>query len=314
VLNLVAVVLVTAAVNMALFNGSRHGNGVRGAALSACTTAAADDANANSSADSLATSVRAQYGLFVGVLSASGHFDARQAIRETWGQDPRLLRVTFFTLRPKSNETLLQLQEEAAQVGDLIVTSEVAEDYYNITYSTLALFRAAAAYGPQVKYVLKADDDAYIRVSLLLEALKGAPSTWVYAGHAMRAHDIPRPPGRRWGIAYSNWPSNKSVVYGWGQVGYVLLVDLVRRIAAGAPHLIIAADNLVIVEDIAVGLWVHALSELHNETASHIVLPYHPQCDADALSVSATLWVPRAQHMRCAHRRSGGKCCRDLVD
>lgn len=153
--------------------------------------------------------------LFVGVLSAAKNAAARQAVRDTWGSDSRIARIMFVVLLPKSNATLLQLQAEAVGYSDLTVVHEVAEDYKHLTYATLTVFRAAAALGPHIQYVMKTDDDCYIRLPLLMKSLASAPRMWAYAGWPMRETPIPRPPSK-WGIPTELWPSNASVVYGYG--------------------------------------------------------------------------------------------------
>lgn len=153
--------------------------------------------------------------LFVGVLSAAKNAAARQAVRDTWGSDSRIARIMFVVLLPKSNATLLQLQAEAVGYSDLTVVHEVAEDYKHLTYATLTVFRAAAALGPHIQYVMKTDDDCYIRLPLLMKSLASAPRMWAYAGWPMSERPIPRPPSK-WGIPTELWPSNASVVYGYG--------------------------------------------------------------------------------------------------
>lgn len=250
--------------------------------------------------------VREQYGLYVGVLSASGNFEARQAIRQTWGADPRLLRVVFFILRPESHKAWMQLQDEVVHFGDIHVVTEVLEDYHKITHSTLALIKAAAAWGPQVKLVMKADDDNYVRVPLLLEALKDAPREWLYAGYPLSDTKIPRPP-EDWGIPYETWPSDAPVKYAWGGASYVLSVDLARRIAAGGAHTVMEPDNLVEWEDIAVGLWVQAIEKMHDATVNYHYYSWsYYSCDDETVTVMNS--TDRAGHVRCMHAR-GGRCC-----
>lgn len=180
--------------------------------------------------------------LFVGVLSRAGNSAARQLVRQTWGADPRLSRVMFFVLRPPSNTTLAQLRHEAGIHGDVVVTSEVDEAYDKITYSTLTMFRAAVAVAG-VSHVLKTDDDCYVRVSLLLDALAGMPRSLLFAGFPW------------W---HSTTAPHPQFGFGWG---YVVSIDLARHIAAGAPHMVMRPDGLFHAEDEAVGMWVHFVAK-----------------------------------------------------
>jgi hypothetical protein len=144
---------------------------------------AADSANAGAlrpDQSSLAAPAKAATGLqlprvFVGVLSSAANSKSRQIIRQTWGADPLLAasgsRVMFFCLRPSSNAAFRELRREAAAARDIFVTSEVAEGYYNITYAVLDILKVAAALSDGFSYVVKTDDDVYLRPALLLAAL-----------------------------------------------------------------------------------------------------------------------------------------------
>jgi hypothetical protein len=252
------------------------------------------------------SSTRQHYGIFVGVLSSAANVQARQAIRETWGADSRLLRVVFVTLRPASNNTLAQLQAEAVQHGDLLVVSDISDNYYNITYATIAVFKAAVAMGPPVKFVLKTDDDCYIRVPKLLDALHDAPLQLTYAGYPLKPARLHR--SGKYAITWSMWPGNNTkVIYAWG-AGYVLSIDLARMIAAGAPHQL--TPQMVQIEDMAVGLWVEGLAQQHNLTINYHYFHYNMSCDAEA--VASHLKEKTGAKLRCIHQRQG-QCCNSHV-
>lgn len=250
---------------------------------------------------SWSTRARDQYGIFVGVLSASDNIQARQAIRDTWGADHRLLRVVFVTLRPASNTTLAKLQLEAVKHGDMLMVSEM-ENYYNITHATIAVFRAAVGMGPLVKFVLKTDDDCYIRVPKLLEALHDAPPQLLYAGYPLRPTRLHR--SGKYAISWSMWPHHDAKVrYAWG-AGYVLSADLARFIAAGAPHQI--TPHMVQIEDMAVGLWVESIAKQNNSTIHYHYFHYNGSCDAQSVAVHVK--EKTGATLRCIHQKFG-QCC-----
>lgn len=152
--------------------------------------------------------------LFVGVLSAARNWEARQAIRETWGGDPRLARVAFFMLRPGDNATWAAVRREAAQHRDVLVTANVQEHYFNITAAVLDMFKAAAAAGPHISHFMKTDDDCFVRVPLLLAALARMPRERLYSGYPMLPGSVLRAPGWHQ-VPYANWASDAPVRYGW---------------------------------------------------------------------------------------------------
>jgi hypothetical protein len=249
--------------------------------------------------------------IFVGVLSHSQNFAARQAIRSTWGSDSRLARVVFFVLRPATKQGVHALRSEAADFGDIVVTSSVEESYYNCTHSVLAMMQAAAAMGPAVDFLVKADDDCYVRASKLLNALEGMPKQLLYAGFSMQA--IPTPRDGRWAIPFKAWPHPMTAPYSYG-LAYVLSMDLVQNIAAGGLHAAMDAENVVPIEDIAVGIAVEAIgfwqgADIIYDTS----MPYSIQgCD----DVSVFVQMPKkiqdgavySEIMFCMHKKQGG-CC-----
>lgn len=252
------------------------------AAASSNTTAAA---GSTSGAAPKAAATAGAVKVFVGVLSRGSDFEGRQIARETWGADKRLARVMFFTLRPASNDTWRRLRLEAELHGDVITTSEVAEDYYRITHSTIAIFRAAAALSHSVTHVLKTDVDCYIRVGLLLDALEAAPKDWLFAGFPW---DITKTlPGVRYG-------------FGWG---YVVTVDIARHVAAGVPDLLVAPTAA---EDDSAGRWVEYIAKDRNKTLSYTGWQWgsNPKCD----NVPVIHTAGNFEMLRCMHAR-GGACC-----
>lgn len=244
--------------------------------------------------------------LFVGVLSASGNIEARAAIRNTWGADQRFVRLMFFVLQPKDATVFKAIRQEATVLGDVFVTSEVMEDYYNITYSVLDIFKAAVVM-ESVTHVVKTDDDVYFRPSLLLDALQDMPKQWLYAGGPDMGHgSVIRQPGWHY-VPYSNWASDEPVRYAYGW-GYVLSIDLVREIAAGAPHLIMPANNLLIIEDVAVAYWVDYVGREQNASIAYRKLHVASgQCNVNAVFFEVKQ-RPAWPVISCMYNRSG-QCC-----
>lgn len=245
--------------------------------------------------------------LFVGVLSATKNIQARQAVRATWGADKRLARVMFFTLRPHNHEDFKELRQEAAQYRDLLITSEVYDGYYSITYAVLDLFKAAAAMGTGVTHVMKTDDDCFVRVSGLLNSLSGMPRQWLFAGWPMAAHKVSREPGWHQ-VPYDNWASDEPVRYSFGW-GYVVSTDLAVHIAAGAPHMLMRPNNLLIIEDVAVGYWVQFIAR-EQQVAVH----YNDSLVMGTQPCNSTNVVTHIKHeapwkvLHCIHANQGG-CC-----
>jgi hypothetical protein len=135
--------------------------------------------------------------VFVGVLSRTGSIIQRNAIRRTWASDMRLARVMFFVLRPRSEQVVHDLINEAATYGDMVLTPEL-ESYYNTTYSVVNMLKVAAGMADHITHLLKTDEDVYVRVPLLLQTLQKLPKTWLYAGKVWETK-VDRNPKYRWG-------------------------------------------------------------------------------------------------------------------
>jgi hypothetical protein len=258
----------------------------------------------NSSSQDLGT-VTSTLRLFVGVLSSPTNLEARQTIRATWGSDKGITVLRFFVLRPQQDAVFKQLRHEAANIGDVVITSGVYNDYYNITYAVLDLFRTAAVLGDAITHVMKVDDDCYVRMPLLLPALDAMPSQWLYAGWPMVPQGVVRTPGWHH-VPYKNWPRDDPVKYGYGW-GYVVSRDFVQHIAAGAPHVIMPAENLLIIEDVAVAYWIDFVSKDLNVTTNIRVLKLSETCRED-LAVYHIKGKPKLPTLSCMHNRQGA-CC-----
>jgi hypothetical protein len=244
--------------------------------------------------------------LFVGVLSTSHNTQARQTIRATWGQDAMLHKVMFFVQRPRSDAVFKEVRREATLMGDIVISSEVHEDYYNITYSVLEIFKTAARIGEGITHVVKTDEDCYLRTRLLVPRLEALPKQWLYAGGIMDVASVIRTPGWH-SVPYSNWNSDQPVRYAFG-VGYVVSVDIAREIAAGAAHMIMAPNNLLIIEDVAVGYWIEHVGRERNTTIQyHALSASISQCAPNLVFIHITS-KPQWKAIHCMYDHDG-QCC-----
>lgn len=160
-------------------------------------------------------------------------------------------------------------------------------------------------------HVLKTDEDCYVRVPRMLDALAAAPSSWMYGGHPFGFSDrVNRDPNVVNYVPYSNWPSDAPLPpYAYGH-GAVLTIDLVTHISAGVAHMTMAPNNLLVQEDCATGVWVQAVAHELGRTVAHIKLPFNrtKSCGpADALThMDRSVFPSLADGQRCIHE---GRCC-----
>lgn len=108
--------------------------------------------------------------LLVLVTSAPTHYDARMAIRHTWGHYGmrRDTVVAFFLGATGDQGTEEQLMGENTLFGDLI-QGRFVDSYNNLTLKTISILEWVDTYCPQASFVLKTDDDMFINVPKLMQ-------------------------------------------------------------------------------------------------------------------------------------------------
>ncbi|XP_041978362.1 beta-1,3-galactosyltransferase brn-like isoform X1 [Aricia agestis] len=118
--------------------------------------------------------------LFIVVKSAMDHFDQRDAIRKTYGQEhfmPGRIIKTLFFLGTEGHRTQTQqkIDEEMAQYKD-IIQMDFHDAYFNNTIKTMMSFRWLYEHCSIADHYLFTDDDMYISVKNLLEYVEETQS------------------------------------------------------------------------------------------------------------------------------------------
>lgn len=105
------------------------------------------------------------------VHSAPNNLAKRNIIRETWGQkDPRV-RLFFLLGAVKSPSLQTQLELENTRFGD-IIQGNFLDTYRNLTYKHVMALKWFTYNCPNVKFLLKADDDVFINTPVLYNLLE----------------------------------------------------------------------------------------------------------------------------------------------
>lgn len=111
--------------------------------------------------------------LVVLVMTGPKNYDRRRVMRDTWLSGASNNVRHFFVLGSKNQprEVQTQLNEEQAAYQDLLVLDDFEDSYHKLT-EKLALMLEWTYRNLNFQYVLKADDDTYARLDVILKELK----------------------------------------------------------------------------------------------------------------------------------------------
>ncbi|XP_059155301.1 beta-1,3-galactosyltransferase 1-like [Physella acuta] len=149
--------------------------------------------------------------LLIGVPTRTNSFDARQSIRESWGQyakEPPYNAVVLFFLGSQKNPTEQEkVDAEAIKYGD-IVQEDFEDTYRNLSIKTVALMKWVSLYCPDSTFTLKADDDMYINMPRLLAKLQQQHERGpVFILGALHHNTFPfRDQNNKWGVTKEEYP------------------------------------------------------------------------------------------------------------
>ncbi|KAG6493882.1 hypothetical protein ZIOFF_048885 [Zingiber officinale] len=175
--------------------------------------------------------------LFIGILSASNHFAERMAIRKTWMQYPEIRSSTvvarFFVALSPRKELNAALKKEAEYFGDIVILPFM--DHYDlVVLKTIAI----CEFGVQnltAQYIMKGDDDTFIRVDVIMRRIQGEWPEEVY------------PP-------YANGP------------GYIISSDIAKFVVSQHAN---QSLRLFKMEDVSMGMWVEEFNATTSVQYSH---------------------------------------------
>ncbi|EEF39936.1 beta-1,3-galactosyltransferase GALT1 [Ricinus communis] len=249
--------------------------------------------------------------LFVGVFSTANNFKRRMAVRRTWMQYAAVragtAAVRFFVGLHKNQLVNEELWNEARTYGDIQLMPFV--DYYNlITWKTLAI----CMFGTEVasaKYVMKTDDDAFVRVDEVLASLKRTKVNHGLLYGLINSDSQPhRNPDSKWYISLEEWSEENYPPWAHGP-GYVVSQDVAKEVYRRYKE---GRLKIFKLEDVAMGIWIAEMKKeglavsyvkdekIHNEGCSDGYTVAHYQGPREMLC----LWQKLQDGI-------GAKCCGD---
>lgn len=235
---------------------------------------------------------------FLVVLITTGpkYTERRSIIRSTWlaRREPdvtAMFVVGVASLAPDERQTL---EAEQARHGDLLLLPELHDSYDNLTAKLLHMFTWLDRHA-HFRYVLKADDDTFARLDLLVAELRarGDPPGaerlyWGFFSGRGRVKGAGRWRESGWELCDYYLP------YALGG-GYVISADLVRYVRLNAALLKMWQS-----EDVSLGAWLAPLdvrrvhdprfdTEYKSRGCSNKYLVTHKQSLEDMLEKQQTL-------------------------
>ncbi|XP_059665809.1 hydroxyproline O-galactosyltransferase GALT2 [Cornus florida] len=204
--------------------------------------------------------------LFVGVLSATNHFAERMAVRKTWMQSSAIksstVVVRFFVALNPRKEVNAVLKKEAAYFGDIVILPFM-DRYELVVLKTIAI----CEYGVQnvtAAYIMKCDDDTFIRVDTVLKEIQGVSSKRsLYMGNLNLLHRPLR--SGKWAVTYEEWPEAVYPPYANGP-GYIISSDIAKFIISQHVN---RRLRLFKMEDVSMGMWVEQFNSSTPVQYSH---------------------------------------------
>lgn len=175
-------------------------------------------------AGSSGSQVAKNFSILMGVFSTAARVERRNVIRLAYGvQSTEVAEVTvrFIVGRPKTQAERLQLGLEALQYRDVIVLD--VEENMN-KGKTWRFFSTVAAMGVRFDYVMKVDDDSYVRVDNLAASLAPEPRADLYLGYVLPCenHD-----------PYRGYMAGMGYVLTWDLVEWLSQSPTVRHTTGG---------------------------------------------------------------------------------
>ena len=181
--------------------------------------------------------------LLIVVPSVPSHFNVRHVIRNTYGsykmnrgtlkektdyQLSETVKLIFVVGNDGNNKTDLKLQSESGKHGD-IVQADFRDSYNNLTRKMLIALKWTTDYCDGTRYLLKADEDVFVNVPVLIKLLKDHPfgAKGVVYGHLYNRSKVIRK--GRWAVGFREFPLPSYPPYVSG-TSYVISVNIIRQL------------------------------------------------------------------------------------
>ncbi|KAM3400366.1 hypothetical protein ACQJBY_005314 [Aegilops geniculata] len=153
-------------------------------------------------------------------------------------------------MQHKNEQVNMELWREAQLYGDIQFMPFV--DYYTlITLKTVAICMFGTKIMP-AKYIMKTDDDAFVRIDEVISSLKKANPHGLLYGLMSFQSSPHRDKDSKWFISPKEWPVETYPPWAHGP-GYIISRDVAKFVVQGHQERTLQLFRL---EDVAMGIWI----------------------------------------------------------
>jgi len=195
--------------------------------------------------------------LFIPIMTAPSNIARRNTQRRTWASPENLSRYKgSVKIRYVIGTTDLddgakaKLKAENQEHGDLLLM-DFKDHYLNLTVKT-AHTLTHFVYKEKAPFILKTDDDVYIRLGNVLRKLATVKTKFLWTGHFSHKGTAIREAGHKNYLPESEYSSRKLPIFAYGPA-YMFSRDLAKRTVELYQNGKLPQLRL---EDVSVGVWM----------------------------------------------------------
>ena len=167
---------------------------------------------------------------------APGNWQARDAIRRTWGNETHVhgeLVQTVFLLGVPFSGNVEVTQQNVCTENRLyhdLIQSDFIDSYHNLTVKTMVIMDWLASRCPNVPYAMKIDSDMFLNVENLVSMLKinGTPTSLYATGRLKSESPVIRDKDSQWYVSEDTYGEPMFPTYAVG-MGYIFSLDMPGR-------------------------------------------------------------------------------------
>ncbi|XP_052779565.1 beta-1,3-galactosyltransferase 1-like [Mya arenaria] len=179
------------------------------------------------------------------VPSVPKHFQPRQVIRTTMGRFAKptnklklaniSFKLVFVVGRDGDTQTDKLIKNESRTYGD-VVQADFIDSYYNLTRKMLVTLKWVSIFCAEIEYMLKADEDVFVNIPLLMKYLKSFPQNIKGSihGHVYISPSVERL--GKWAVKLNEFPLSQYPRYASGN-SYVISGNLIPRMFMVSEYL-----------------------------------------------------------------------------